>query len=131
MKKRIGSFCISQEFLENIKEKYLFDFFSNFIVLEAQFRQQRNAVEYVAISNLFEEIERPHVPPQYYINIQKDFKNGNLILKYSAQKIDVVNFNLKDQRKYIHQFNKETEMEPLPKSENNPQTQFYPALRGF
>ena len=119
-------------FLENSDESALYYFFSNFIILEANFNQERNSIKYIAISKMFEEIEREHVPPEYYIHITKnDLTETKYPFNIRAEKISVFNFHLKDKRKYISRFNEETESVPLEKSENDPQTQAYPTLKEF
>jgi len=133
MKKRIGSFYMTQSVIENGNEDGLYEFFSNFIILEANFAREYNAIQYIAISKLFDEIERAHVPPRYNINTIKTLneKTKEYEISYRAQKIDVTNFNFSDERKYIKKFNEETQAEELTEKDYNVKTQAYPALKEF
>ncbi len=65
---RIGKFEIDTEYIENSdKRERLYKLFSYMIVLRAESLLYRNAIEYVAISPLFEARPLGEVTPEYTI----------------------------------------------------------------
>lgn len=74
--KRVGKFFVARELLENPPD----NFFNHFIIYHAEFVDFGRAMEYFAISELFEVVNEGEYPPEYTIICDM---SGNI----SAQKV--------------------------------------------
>jgi hypothetical protein len=76
IKKRRGMFRVSFPILNNIDElRYAF---SGMVITHAQAKYDRQEIEYIAYSNLFDEVEDGEKAPEYEIEIHRN-NDGTVI----------------------------------------------------
>lgn len=76
---RRGRFNVSKEFLNN-PTSVIFQLFSNFIIVRAEYMYDTDSVEYIAVSKLFSPVEEGYETPDYKITI-KEQDDGSYEIK--------------------------------------------------
>ena len=94
MNRRIGAFRIHREFLEKGDNAALKIMFSNVIVLEARHNYRTQAVEYVAISDIFKPLEDHLDAPDYEIIFNR-FGENLTITARRCEPAPILNYSLK------------------------------------
>ncbi len=74
-KRRIGQFSLDYSFIENEPEKVR-ELMGQCIIVRAEYMLNSDRIEYTALCDKFEEVEKGHGAPNYYLTIE----TGKLIL---------------------------------------------------
>lgn len=88
--RRLGRFHVSRCLLENWADGAILALFSNFVVVRAEVRYEFDSIEYLAFSELFEEVEQGIVPPLYEIQCHREFVAGlSPVFSFTASKSQI------------------------------------------
>lgn len=77
--KRIGKFSITRDLIDAAPEAVRRLVMSNVIVLRAELMAHMDAIEYIAISDEFEEVEPGMMPPDYVVTITTHYSDSGEI----------------------------------------------------
>ena len=69
---RAGRFRFSTKLIESLSYNVLIDIMKNFIIIKCDYIFHGKYIEYIAISHLFDEIEKGAVTPEYTIMITQE-----------------------------------------------------------
>ncbi len=69
---RLGEFRFARKFLQNEEAESMFFLFSNFIMMNAEYIEDLDAIQYLGYCKLFNEVEKGGKVPFYQIGINDE-----------------------------------------------------------